>query len=558
MQKKSLLLLSAAFVLLLTSCSKLGELSADNFKVVPNPLQTESGKVPATINGMFPEKYMQKKAVVTVVPELRYADGKVARGTSATFQGEKVTGNDQTISYRIGGNYTMKTSFDYVPEMQKSELWLTFNARIGNKVQEVPAVKVADGVIATSELYLKTLTTSQACIAPDAFQRVTAQKQEANIKFLIQQATLRQSELKNNSVTEFVKLLERINSDRERLMLSNVEVAAYASPDGGLELNEGLAEKRQETTEGFVSKEMDKIKMEGYIDGNYTAQDWEGFQELVRASNIQDKEVILRVLSMYKDPEQREAQIKNISEAFEELKEGILPQLRRARLTINYEVIGRDDEQILAQLKADPKELSVEELLYAATLVEGYKNQKAVYETTTKVYPNDYRAYNNIAVLEYAQGNDAAAKDYIAKALKVDPRNGESYANLGLIALKNGDIATAEGNIAKASTANDVETVIGNLNLAKGNYAQAESDFGRTASNSAALTQILNKNYSAAAKTLADIQNPDATTDYLKALLNARQGNNAAAKAALASAIAKDPKWADYAAKDIELKNIAL
>ncbi len=550
------MLLSAAAVLMLTSCSKLGQLSADNFNVVPNPLQTEEGKVPATINGTFPEKYMKKKAVVTVTPELRYADGKVARGTAATFQGEKVSGNGQTISYKVGGNYSMKTSFDYVPEMHKSELWLTFDAKIGSKTQEVPAVKVADGVIATSELYKKTVASAQSCIAPDAYQRIVAQKQEANIKFLIQQANLRRSELKNNSVAEFVKLLERINADREGLMLQNVEVSAFASPDGGFDLNDKLAEKRQENAEKYVNKTLKKIKMEGNVDANYTAQDWEGFKELVQASNIQDKEVILRVLSMYQDPEQREQQIKNISAAFEELKDGILPQLRRARLTVNYDVIGRDDNQIMAQYKDDAKQLSVEELLYAATLVNDNNEKKAIYKTTTEVYPNDCRAYNNIAAIEYAQGNESAAKDLIAKALKADSKNAESQANLGLIALQNGNVADAEAYIAKAAKANGVKEVIANLNLAKGNYAQAEADFGNIASNSAALAQIMNKNYAAAAKTLSNIKNADGTTEYLKAILNARQGNNSAAKTALAAAIAKDSSWADYAAKDLELLNV--
>ncbi len=554
-QKKQLLVLSAAVMMMLTSCGKLGELSADNFKVVPDPMKSEAGQVKVVINGMFPEKYMKKKAVVTVTPELRYGNGQAVQSKAGTFQGEKVLGNDRTISYRVGGNYTMQAAFDYVPEMQNSELYLVFDAKIGNKAQKVPAVKVATGVIATSELYKETLKSSQACLAVDAFQRVTAAKQEANIKFLIQQATLRQSELKNNSVTEFVKLLERINADREGLMLGNVEVSAYASPDGGLELNDKLAEQRQENTEGFVQKEMDKIKMEGYVDANYTAQDWEGFQELVKASNIQDKEVILRVLSMYKDPEQREQQIKNMSEGFEELKEGILPQLRRARLTINYEVIGRDDDQIVAQYKSDPSQLSVEEMLYCATLVEGYAHQKAVYETTTRLYPKDSRAYNNIGTLEYAKGDYKAAQSWFEKALTVE-KNGEALANSGLIALQNGDVEKAEIYISGAGKANGIGEVLGNLNIAKGNYMQAEMDFGSNASNSTALAQILNKNYSAAAKTLSSISNPDGTTEYLKAILNARQNNTSAAKAALAAAIAKDKKWADYAARDIELKNI--
>lgn len=313
MQKKNFLFLSAASLLLMTSCSKLGPLSADNFTVVPNPLETQAGQVPATINGTFPEKYMKKKAVVTVTPELRYADGQVAKGQSATFQGEKVMGNDQTISYKVGGRYTMKTAFDYVPEMQKSEMYLTFDARIGKKQQKVPAVKVANGVIATSELYRKTLASENGCIAPDTFQRVNEKKQEANIKFLINQANIRKSELKNNSVKEFVEMLKKINADREGFNVQNVEIQAYASPEGGVKLNDKLAGNRKNESEKYVKNTLKRTKVNADIDAHYTAQDWDGFQKLVAASNLQDKEVILRVLSMYEDPQEREQQIRNMS-----------------------------------------------------------------------------------------------------------------------------------------------------------------------------------------------------------------------------------------------------
>ncbi len=556
MKKRILIALSAA-ALVLTSCSKLGELSADNFKVTPNPLETDNGKVTATINGMFPEKYMKKKATVTVIPELRYANGQVARGASATFQGEKVRGNNQEISYRLGGTYTMKTSFNYVPEMQKSEMYLTFDAKIGKKSVEVPAVKVANGVIATSELYKSTLKNAQACIAPDAFQRVTVEKQEANIKFLIQQTELRKSELKNNSIKEFVSLLKRINEDKETLNLNNIEISAYASPDGGYSLNNKIANQRQLNAEKYVEKQLKEIEMDSHIEAKYTAQDWEGFQELVKASNIQDKEVILRVLSMYKDPEEREKQIKNMSEGFQELADGILPELRRARLTINYEVIGRDDEQIQNLLKTDAKQLSVEELLYAAILTEDKKEQMDIYQTTTKIYPKDARAYNNIATLEFANGNYSAAKQYAQKALNLNSNCKEANANLGLIALANGDLNTAEGLIAKAADANGIAEVLGNLNLAKGNYAQAEYDMRKVKSNSAALAQILNKNYNAAIQTLNNVPNANGTTEYLKAIVYARQGNNSAAATALKNAIAKDPSLASYAANDLELAKVS-
>ena len=553
MTKHYFVLLSAAGLLLLSSCAgKLGALSADNFTVTPNPLETEVGKVPVTINGTFPEKYMKKKAVVTVTPELRYADGQVARAEGTVFQGEGVKGNNQTVLYRVGSRYNIKTSFDYL-DCNKADMYMTFVARIGKKPVYIPAIKVAEGILATSELYKQTLKSAQAAIAPDAFQRITAQKQEANIKFLIQQATLRQSELKNNSVQEFVKLLEQINNDREGLNLKDVEVSAYASPDGGFALNDRLAAQRQQNTQQYVQQQLKKAKLtDAAVDAKYTAEDWDGFQELVKASNIQDKDVILRVLSMYKDPQEREEQIKNISNAFRELADGILPQLRRSRMIINYETVGRSDEQIQEQLKADPSKLNVEEMLYAATLVDDINAKEQIYKTTTQLYPQDKRAYNNLATLEYAKGNINGAKSYIGQASELP----EAQANLGMIALLNGDIETAENYISKATGANGLAEVLGNLNLAKGNYAQAEQDFKDVYSNSAALAQILNKNYASAAVTLKYVKNPDATTDYLKAILSARMGNTTDAAEALRAAIAKDSNYAKYAATDLELAKI--
>ena len=558
MQKKHLILLSVAAIAL-TSCSgKLGALSADNFTVTPNPLQSEVGQVPVTINGTFPEKYMKKKAVVTVTPELRY-NGKVAKGQSATFQGEKVLGNDQTINYKVGGNYTMKSNFNYEPDMQKSELYLTFDAKVGKKSVEVPAVKVADGVIATSELYKRTLTTAKPAMATDAFQRIVAQKQEANIQFLIQQANLRKSELQNNSVQEFVRLLNDIAQNQEGLDLQNIEVSAYASPDGGYSLNEKLAGQRQSAASKYVQDQMKKANITSPVDTKYTAEDWEGFQQLVAASNIQDKDVILRVLSMYQDPEEREQQIKNISSAFRELADGILPQLRRARMIINYNVVGRSDDQILSQINTDPSKLTIEEMLYGANLISNDNAKEAVYKKAAELYPNDARALNNIAMIEYAKGNYSEAQKWAQKALSVNSNLAEANANLGMLALQQGNVQQAENYIAKATGANGLNEVLGNLHLAQGKYAQAEQDFKNLNpnTNSAALAQIMNKNYAQAAQTLAKVQNADGVTEYLKALVAARSGKNSEAAAALKAAIAKDPTLSTYAAQDLELLNVS-
>ncbi|WP_288309850.1 tetratricopeptide repeat protein [Prevotella pectinovora] len=558
MQKNVVLFMSAAALLALSSCSsKLGALSADNFSVNPNPLETEAGKVPTTINGKFPEKYMKKKAVVTVTPELRYADGKTAKGNGATFQGEKVAGNNQTIQYKVGGNYTMNTSFDYVPEMQKSDLYLTFDAYVGKKKVNVPEVKVATGVISTSEFYKKTLASDGACIAPDSFQRVKAQKQEAEIKFLINQANLRKSEMKNNSVKEFVQMLKKINRDREGLNIKNVEVAAYASPEGGVKFNDKLASKRQNTSEKYVKQTLKKTKVSTDIDARYTAQDWDGFQKLVAASNLQDKDVILRVLSMYQDPQEREQQIRNMSAGFRELANGILPELRRSRLIINYETIGRSDDQIKEQYNADPTKLSADELLYAAALEDNADKKEAIYKKTAEIYPNDNRAFNNVAALEFAKGNNDAAKEYLAKAVNAKSDAAEANANKGLVALLEGNTAEAQNHIAKATGANDLNKALGALNIANGKYAQAEQNFNGVNSNTAALAQILNKNYAGAISTLNGVKNKTGVTDYLLAIANARQGNNDAASSYLKSALQKDPSLASYAANDLELINVS-
>lgn len=553
MQKKNLFILSAASVLMMSSCSKLGALSADNFTVTPNPLETQAGQVPATINGTFPEKYMKKKAVVTVTPELRYADGQVAKGNSATFQGEKVMGNDQTISYKVGGRYTMKTAFNYVPDMQKSEMYLTFDARIGKKQQKVPAVKVANGVVATSELYKKTLASESGIIAPDTFQRVNEKKQEANIKFLINQANIRKSELKNNSVQEFVEMLKKINADREGFNIQNVEIQAYASPEGGVKLNDKLAGKRKNESEKYVKGTLKHNKVNADIDAHYTAQDWDGFQKLVAASNLQDKDVILRVLSMYEDPQEREQQIRNMSAGFRELADGILPELRRSRLIINYETIGRSDEQIEQQYKDDAAKLSADELLYLATFDKTPAEQEAIYTKTTQIYDKDYRAYNNLAALALAKGDKATAQKYAEKAASLGSDTPEAQANMGLLALVNGNVQDAERAISKSANSENVKAALGALNIAKGNYAQAEQYFGKTNSNTAALAQLLNKNYAAAAKTLDKVQNPNAMTDYLHAVVAARRGNKFAASSYLKEALQKDPSLKQYAENDLEL-----
>jgi hypothetical protein len=296
--------------------------------------------------------------------------------------------------------------------------------------------------------------------------------------------------------------------------------------------------------------------MDAEVDTKFTAEDWDGFKELVSKSNLQDKDVILRVLSMYQDPEEREQQIRNMSSVFTEIADGILPELRRARLIVNYEVIGRSDEQIIAQFKEDASKLSVEELLYAAnTLVDDKATRKAWYEKTIKLYPNDYRAYNNLAQMAIMEGNETAAQNWLQKAQSVNAKAPETNANLALLALKSGDVAKAEAYMGNASGSDTFNEILGNLNIAKGNYIQAEQNLSSTQTNSAALAQILNKDYAKAKSTLAAVKTPDATTSYLKAVLAARTNDVSALKSNLKAAVTLDASLKARAAKDLEFAN---
>jgi outer membrane protein OmpA-like peptidoglycan-associated protein len=555
MKSTKFLIMAAGSAIVLTSCSKLGKLTEENFTVTPTPLEAIGGEVPATINGTFPVKYMKKKAVVTVTPVLKYQGGE-AVGQSATFQGEKVEGNGTTIQYKAGGVYTMKTNFTYEEPMQNSDLYARFDAKLGNKTVSIPEVKIGYGVIATSQLLSKCSMT--ASTAPDAFQRIIAQKQEANIRFLINQANLRASELNSVSIKDLGRILREINDNEETRALQNIEVSAYASPDGKYDFNEKLAEKRQNVSADYLKGELKKIRMKADVDTKFTAEDWEGFQELISKSNLQDKDVILRVLSMYKDPEEREQQIRNMSEVYTDIKESILPELRRARLIVNYEVIGRSDDQILEQFSKDPSKLSVEELVYGANkLVTDEDTRRQWNEAIARQYPSDYRSLNNMAQLSISNGQTAVAQNYLKQAASINKNAPEVNTNLALLALKDGDIAAAESYLAKGSGSDTFKEVMGNLNIAKGNYMQAASDLAGVASNSAALAQILAKDYTSAKNTLASIKNADAITSYLQAVLAARTGDAGTVTSALASAIRQDPSLAERAANDYEFVKYA-
>ncbi|MCU6768941.1 hypothetical protein OCV73_08295 [Barnesiella propionica] len=554
MNKKLCLPLLLLFVLAFVGCKEMGPMSADYFTVTPSPLEVVGGQVPATITGKFPEKYFDKKATVTVTPYLVYAAGETA-GTPFVYQGEKVQGNNQTISYKMGGVISMPVSFTYIPEMRKSDLYLGFTVKKGKKTIELPRVKVAEGVISTSEIAdAQELTPA---ITPDKFQRIIKETFKTDILFLIQQANLRASELNSSKVKDFHKDLIAANEAPNK-EITNVNISSYASPDGGVELNTKLAEKRETNTTAYLEKQMKKDKVVANTTAEFTAQDWEGFQELVSKSNIQDKDLILRVLSMYPDPEQREREIKNMSSTFKVLAEEILPQLRYSRLTASIDVIGKSDEEIAKLAKEDAKSLTVDELLYAATLTKNNNEKAAIYTKVTEIYPNDYRGYNNLGMIQYENGDLNAAAANFAKAAKIAPNAPEIALNQGLISLNNKDYAKAERAFGSAAGVNEVNDALGVYYLKKGDYNAAVKAFGSSKTNNAALAQILTKDYSAAKNTLAGISTPNATTYYLLAVLGARTNNEQMVTSNLKQSIKLDPSKAAQAASDLEFAKYSI
>ena len=546
------LFLSLIAVAMLASCSKTLP-QPEQISVNPSPLAVVGDKVSADITGTFPVKKFAKKGVLTVTPVLKYEGGE-AVGSPVTYVGEKVKENGTTVNYKAGGQYTQSCSFDYVPAMDKCELFLRFTAKVGKKEVEVPELKIADGLVATVKL--AKASDNKSVVTPDKFQRVIQQMQEADIKFLIQQANLRSSETKSQQMQDLQAAIKEA-AQNERKAINKLEVSGYASPDGGMDLNEKLAGQRQKNAQNFLQQQLKKDKVNATIASDITAEDWAGFQTLLENSNMQDKELVLRVLGMYTDPEEREAQIKNLSSVYKTIAEDILPALRRSRLILTTDLIGKSDEEILNFLKNDPSQLSVEEMLYAATLTNDNAEKIATYQKVADQF-NDFRAFNNMGMLYFEQGNVAEARRAYNKALAIEPQNADVNFNAGVAAMADGDWAKAEEHFGKAAgTQGNLAAAMGTLYTMKGDYKAAKSAYGQTATNNAAVQQILDEDYAGARQTLANVKEPNGVTAYLQAVVGARTNDRNAVYSNMKEAVAKDASLKARAQNDIEFAKFA-
>lgn len=568
--KKSIInpfMLAVFAAVLLSGCAGLQKMkkNADKiqYKVSPEILEAHAGKVDVAIDGKFPSKYFDRKATLVATPVLKYEGGQTEFG-KVTLQGEKVQANNKVIGYSTGGNFSYKDGVDYIKAMNKSALYVNITASKGSKTLDFEPVKIADGVIATSELLVnmpkpvlgvRREANNSGKYDPniDPFQRIVPDEMIADIHYLINKANLRQEEIEAEDVKALEEYTKKANED-EKIDLKRVEVSAYASPDGTIDLNTELAAQRKSSSSEFLAKKLKEAGVAIELKTKYTPEDWDGFRELMEKSNIQDKELILRVLSMYNDPEVREREIKNLSEAFTAVAEDVLPKLRRAKLETSVELIGKTDEELKALAKSDPASLNPAELLYAATLFEDLDEQLSIYNSFIKIYPNDWRGPNNAGYIMVKQMKYADAKPLFEKAEKLKNDEPVVKNNLGAVALVEGDVTKAETLFGAASGAgNEVNYNLGIVSVKQADYNKAVRYFSKDADVNSALAKILSGDNNGALKDLEAFDRPGCfMKEYLKAVIGARTAKENLLFESLKAACEINPDMKARAKSDME------
>jgi len=522
------------------------------YTVTPDPLEVHGGKVALTIDVKYPEKYFHKKAIVVATPFVKYEGGETDLEPE-TLQGEAVEDNFKVIPFTSGGSFKYETTFDYTDEMMLSELYVKGDASVGTKQVALPPVKIADGIVATP---LLVKVNPKPILFGDKFKRIVPKTYEADIHYVINRHDVRGSELKEEDIEGMKEFLVMAN-ENERVEMKGIGISAYASPDGTEELNTKLAGNRESSASRYLKNTIKRSKIEIPEDEEFfsmmsTPEDWDGFKKLMEESTITDKDLILRVLSMYSDPVVREKEIKNISAAFEEIKEDILPKLRRSKFAVNVEKVGYSDEELAEFVKNDIDTLNLEELLYAATLFKELDTKLACYKQATKVSSECIRAHNNLACVLIKQGDLAGAKESLTAAKKLKDHNIVKN-NFGVIALLEKDVEGAEELFTSAMGAGDeVNYNLGIIKIMQGDYEAAQNYLGGTVSINSALTKILLGSYGLAIETIDKIEEPDGKAYYVKAVAGARDGDPEVVFNALRTCVAKQPKFKARAAKDVE------
>jgi tetratricopeptide (TPR) repeat protein len=561
--KQNYLTIAIAAAFILASCGGINKMrdnaSLVDYEVTPNPLEMHAGEVQLTIKTTFPEKYFNKKAVVVATPVLKYEGGETAY-ESTTLQGESVEENNKVIPY-AGGENTYTGKVPYKDEMMRSELMVNMSARIKDKDPiEIPGIKIADGIITTPNLVA---VNPMAILVGDKFVRVTPETYTADIHYIINKSDVRNSELKDEDVKNLEKAIADVQA-AERKDAKGVLVSSYASPDGDLvKINTPLSENRGTSAERYLKRvlkkaDLSKTEEEDFLKVMSTPEDWEGFKKLMEESDIQDKELILRVLSMYSDPEVREKEIKNISAAFEEIAEKVLPKLRRSVMTFNVEVTGYSDEELADLVKSNPDTLKLEEILYAATLTDDWKDKLSIYEKAAENFPKCFRAVNAIGVAEMELKDYAAAQKAFEAAQALKDENVVKN-NLGAALLAQGDLAKAEELFTSAMGAgNEVNYNLGIIKIKQADYKAAVNYFGNKASFNGALANLLNGDNDKAMSMLNELGDVDCPmVYYLKAVVSARAGQDEGVFNNLRTAVGKKAELAAYALKDIEFAKYA-
>lgn len=550
----------AGFVI--ASCSSLNKMKKMEknivYKVTPEVLEAKGGQVDLKIDATIPPKYFNKKVTLVATPVLKFQNGGEKAYEPKTFQGEKVQGNNTVVPYATEKTVSYSGQVPYEEGMRISGLYVKFVGSKGAKSVDYESAKIADGVLSTATLVNNDPAT---VIGADKFERITKEAQEAAIFYLINSAQIRTKEMKSEEIKAMEKFIKDAKA-AEDLELKNIQIQSYASPDGPASLNEKLADNREGAADKFVKNNMKKNKVDEYKDLDFfkkyvVAEDWDGFKKAMEASNIRDKELILRVLAMYSDPEVREREIKNIASAYSVIADQILPKLRRSKFIVNADRIGKSDEQIRDLAKSNPSELNVEELLYAATLFDNNADKLAVYETAMSQFPNDWRGFNDAGMILFEMGKVAQAKADFDKANGLSPNNKTIQNNLGAVELKNGNIKDAEVLFGAATgVGNEVNYNKGIIAIMKGDYKAAVDYFGKCNCENAALANLLAGNNNEATKKLNDNKSGSALSSYLKAVISARNNDTNAVLANLKDACAKDAAMKQLAATDLEFAKL--